>query len=104
MMHVMNGAAESLGFRQDVDALHAELTETSIMMHRHPALVAADRLERGLMGRIETDELFRRGLRALTPNGIIGDARAATPEIGAAVLERLAEHLAAFARRQFGAG
>ncbi|HLW47720.1 MAG TPA: creatininase family protein [bacterium] len=100
MMQVMNGAAESLGVRQDVDALHAELTETSIMMARHPALVATDRLEAGRMGRIDTDELFRRGLRAITPNGILGDARQAKPEIGAAVLERLADHLAAFARRK----
>ncbi len=103
MMRVMNGAAEALGARQDVDALHAELTETSVMMARHPALVARDRLERGLMGRIDTSELFRRGMRALTPNGIVGDARAATPAIGDAVLERLADHLAAFARRELGA-
>ncbi len=103
MMQVMNGAAEALGARQDVDAPHAELTETSIMMARHPALVARDRLERGLMGRIDTSELFRRGMRAMTPNGIVGDARAATPEIGAAVLERLSDHLAAFARRELGA-
>jgi Creatinine amidohydrolase len=78
-----------LGVRQDVDALHADLTETSVMMARHPALVATDRLERGLMGRVDADELMRRGLKAMTPNGIVGDARAATPEIGAAVRERL---------------
>ena len=100
MMQVMNAAAESLGARQDVDALHAELTETSVMMARHPALVAKDRLARGLMGRIDMNELFQRGLKAMTPNGIMGDARAATPEIGAAVLERLSDHLAAFARRE----
>jgi creatinine amidohydrolase len=100
MMQVMNGAAESLGARQDVDALHAELTETSVMMARHPALVAKDRLEQGRMGRIDADDLFRRGLKAITPNGILGDARAATPEIGAAVLERLSDHLVAFARRE----
>lgn len=104
MMQVMNAAAESLGVRQDVDALHAELTETSVMMAKHPALVARDRLEQGKMGRIDTDDLFKRGLRAITPNGIMGDARAATPEIGAAVLERLSDHLAAFARRELGAG
>lgn len=102
MMQVMNAAAESLGARQDVDALHAELTETSVMMARHPALVATDRLERGRMGRIDADELFRVGLKALTPNGILGDPRTASPEIGAAVLERLSEHLAAFARRELG--
>jgi creatinine amidohydrolase len=104
MMQVMNRAAESLGARQDVDALHAELNETSMMMHGHPSLVATDRLEQGLMGHVDPDELFRRGLRAMTPNGIIGDARAATSELGAAVLGRLADHLAAFAQRAFAAG
>jgi creatinine amidohydrolase len=104
MMRVMNAAAESLGVRQDVDVLHAELNETSIMMAQHPALVATERLERGLMGRVDTEELFRRGLRAMSSNGIIGDARAATPELGAAVLERLADHLAAFARLELDGG
>ena len=100
MMQVLNAAAASFGARQDADVLHAELTETSVMLARHPSLVATDRLERGLTGRIDPDELLRRGLRAMTPNGILGDPRAATAEIGAAVLERLADHLAAFARRQ----
>jgi creatinine amidohydrolase len=104
MMQVMNAAAESLGVRQDADALHAELTETSIMMVRHPALVAKDRFAQGRMGKIDADELFKGGLKALTPNGILGDARAATPEIGAAVLERLSDHLAAFARRELNGG
>jgi creatinine amidohydrolase len=104
MMRVMNAAAESLGVRQDVDAVHAEVTETSVMMARHPGLVATDRLERGAMGRIDTDKLFRDGLKAITPNGILGDARRATPEIGAAVVERLSDHLAAFARRELDGG
>jgi creatinine amidohydrolase len=101
MMQIMNAAAESLGVRQDVNVLHAELTETSVMMARHPALVVKDRLVEGRMGRVDPDELLRRGLRAVSPNGIMGDARAATPDIGAAVLERLSDHLAAFARREF---
>ncbi|HKX17497.1 MAG TPA: creatininase family protein [bacterium] len=104
MMQVMNAAAESLGVRQEVDALHAELTETSVMMARHPALVARDRLEQGKMGHVDTEDLFRRGLKAITPNGIMGDPRAATPEIGTAVLERLSDHIAAFARRELSAG
>jgi len=101
-MRVMVEAAAQMGAPQDVDAIHAEVTETSIMMLRHPALVAADRLEQGRMGRIDRDDLFRRGLRAITANGILGDARGATPQIGDAVLERLAEHLAAVVRRQPG--
>ena len=98
-MRVMVETAAQMGAPQDVDAIHAEVTETSIMMLRHPALVAADRLEQGRMGRIDRDDMFRRGLRAITPNGILGDARGASTQIGDAVLERLTEHLAAVVRR-----
>jgi len=104
MMRVMVETAAALGAPQDVDAIHADATETSIMMVRHPALVATDRLERGLLGRIDADRMFREGFRALTPNGIAGDATLATPAVGAAVLERLSDHLAGEIRRQLSAG
>lgn len=100
MMRVMVGVAAQMGAPQDVDAIHADATETSIMMLRHPSLVAADRLERGYLGRIDADELFRRGMKVFTPNGIFGDARQATPQIGEAVLERLTEHFAAIVRQR----
>ncbi len=74
------------------------------MMVRHPALVAADRLERGYLGRINQDELFRRGLRAFTPNAILGDARGASPQIGEMVLGRLTDHVAAYVRQRLGQG
>lgn len=99
-MRVMVETAAKMGAPQDVDAIHAEVTETSVMMLRHPTLVAADRLEQGLMGRIDRDDMFRRGLRAITPNGILGDARGASPQIGDAVLDRLADHLAAVVGRR----
>jgi len=95
MMAVMTGAAAEFGVRHEVDAIHADVTETSVMLRRHPQLVETGRYEPGRMGHIDTDELFRRGLKAITPNGILGDPRGATPEIGEAVIERLAEHFAA---------
>ncbi|MBI3997394.1 MAG: creatininase family protein [Armatimonadetes bacterium] len=101
-MRVMVETAAAMGAPQDVDAIHAEVTETSVMMLRHPSLVAADRLEQGYLGRIDPDELFRRGMKAFTPNGIFGDARGASPQIGEAVLERLSDHLAAAVRERLG--
>lgn len=101
-MRVMVEAAAALGAPQEVDAIHAEVTETSIMLARHPHLVASDRLERGLMGHIDTDELFRRGLRALTPNGILGDATRANPQIGEVVLEHLSDHVVTAVRERLG--
>ena len=74
------------------------------MMVHHPALVAADRLERGYLGRVNQEDLFRRGLKAITPNGILGDATRARPDIGEAVLERLTDHVAAFVRQRLGQG
>lgn len=101
-MRVMVETAAALGAPQQVDAIHAEVTETSAMMALHPHLVASDRLEKGLMGHVDHDELFRRGLKALTPNGILGDARGASPEIGEAVLDRLSDHVVETLRRALG--
>jgi creatinine amidohydrolase len=104
LMKTMLEAAARLGAPQDVDAIHAEVTETSIMMARHPALVHADRLELGYVGRIDRQELFRRGLRAFTPNGILGDARRASMQIGEAVLEHVTGYLAASVQQRLGQG
>ncbi|MDR7420639.1 MAG: creatininase family protein [Armatimonadota bacterium] len=102
MMRVMVGTAAEMGAPQDVDAIHADVTETSIMMARHPHLVATDRIEVGYLGRSDANEIFTRGMRAITPNGIFGDPRRASVEIGNAVIERLTSDLADFVRRQLG--
>jgi creatinine amidohydrolase len=81
-------------------AIHADVTETSVMMLRHPALVATDRLEAGFLGRIDAQDLWTRGLRAFTPSGIIGDPRRASADLGEAVVEALASHVTDLVRRQ----
>lgn len=102
MMRVMVEEAASRGAPQDVDAIHADACETSIVLYLRPDLVRRDRLEPGSTGRLNLDTLFHQGLRAITPNGVLGDPRNATPEIGAAVLERLADHLVQQVRSQLG--
>jgi len=100
LMRVMVETAAGLGAPQDVDVIHAEATETSIMMARHPHLVAAHRAERGFLGRVDPEDVFRRGMRAITANGIFGDATLAKPEIGEALLDRLTDYLAATVRER----
>jgi creatinine amidohydrolase len=102
LMRTMGQVAAEMGVPQDVDAIHADVTETSIMMARHPDLVAPDRLEVGYLGRIDPQEIFARGMRAITPNGIFGDPRRASAQMGEALVERLAEHLAALVRQELG--
>jgi creatinine amidohydrolase len=100
MMKVMVGTAAAMGAPQDVDAIHADVTETSVMMARQPSLVSAGRLEAGYLGRINTTEIFTRGMRAITPSGVFGDPRRASAQIGDAVVERLSDFLVAFVRQQ----
>jgi creatinine amidohydrolase len=103
LMRVMVDTAAALGAPQDVDAIHADACETSLVMHLRPDLVRADRLEAGFTGRLDLDTLFARGLRALTPNGVLGDPRNSRPEVGAAVLDRLVDHLVQQVHKQLGA-
>ncbi len=51
--------------------------------------------ELGHMETFDIDELFRDGLRGLTANGILGDPRGATAELGEAIVADLEEYLVA---------
>jgi creatinine amidohydrolase len=76
---------------------HADLAETSEMLCIRPDLVRADRAERGHVQAFDRDlmdRIFRDGFRAVTPNGILGDARGASVEIGEACIARAAEGIA----------
>jgi creatinine amidohydrolase len=77
--HVRNGDA------------HAGETETSMMLAIAPNLVRMSRAEAGrpepLVDLI--DDLRAGGVRAVSPNGILGDPRGATVNHGKALLTRL---------------
>jgi len=75
--------------------VHAGRAETSLMLHLDPARVVTGALEAG-----ETAPLTRLlpllrsgGVRAVSPNGVLGDPRGATAGEGAALLERMAAEL-----------
>ena len=76
---------------------HADLAETSEMMCIRPELVHGERAERGHMEAFDEtlmDRIFREGFRAVTPNGVLGDARGATLEIGEACIAAGADGMA----------
>lgn len=81
--------------------LHAGRLETSVMLALHPELVGTERP----VGRTEDvvalwPELRRRGVRAVSPNGVLGDATNASVAEGLGVLEAWERDLAeAVARR-----
>lgn len=76
---------------------HADLAETSEMLVIRPELVRLDRAERGHVQRFDAslaERIFGEGFRAVTPNGVLGDPRGATAEIGEACLRHAAAGIA----------
>jgi creatinine amidohydrolase len=76
---------------------HAGRTETSLMLHVEPDAVRSDRSVPGVTTPIE--ELLPRlradGVRAVSPNGVLGDPAGATAEEGGALLADLVQRLVA---------
>lgn len=72
---------------------HAGLVETAIMLHLDPAVVDVSRLEPGdtrPIGELMS-LLSARGVREVSPNGILGDPRGADAATGAVLLRRMIE-------------
>lgn len=89
---------KELGLCQDVTVNHADITETSFVLSVCPELVDLEKAERGFVGAFDSVALLQQGLkdgglRRLSPNGILGDARGATPEIGRRVTECVVDYL-----------
>lgn len=77
---------------------HADIAETALMLAFRPDLVRTDRAEAGYTGTVDDALLergFREGFDTISANGILGDARGATAELGERLLEEEAALLAA---------
>ncbi len=73
---------------------HADIAESSEMLVIRPELVHEERAEPGYVGEVTPELLervFREGFRSVTDNGILGDARGMSEEIGRRCLERTAD-------------
>jgi creatinine amidohydrolase len=70
---------------------HAGLTETSLLLHLEPSLVRADVAEAGETQPIADlmDRLRSHGVRSVSPNGVLGDPRTATADLGRRLLADL---------------
>lgn len=76
---------------------HAGRTETSVQLALDPGRVRADRAEAGASGELADlmPALRERGVRAVSPNGVLGDPAGASAEHGRALLRAAADDLAA---------
>lgn len=79
--------------RTDTAGPHAEVLETSMMLHLHPDLVRMERAIPGFTGEAPLEDVIAKGMRSLTSNGILGDPVGSTAEMGEAVLGAIVERL-----------
>jgi creatinine amidohydrolase len=84
--------------RHDTTTPHADLTETSEMLHAYPAMVREDKIATGFVGDVSLAQLQADGLDSVTTNGVLGDPVGSTAEIGEAVMTSLVEYLAGVVR------
>lgn len=73
---------------------HADIAESSELLHLHPELVRVARAEAGTVGVLDqtaVDLIFEKGFRAITANGILGDARGMDGELGERLLDATAK-------------
>ena len=97
----LNAATERLRF-EGRDALwvpcmpvhgdaHAGRTETSVLLYLHPSRVVPDRAPVGRVERLDAllPELREKGVRAVSPNGVLGDPSGASAAEGKTLLEQM---------------
>ena len=95
--------SERFGVPVEEAQWHADVLETACMLAIRPDLVRMDKAARGWISQDgQGVDLYMDSLRVLTPNGVVGDARRATREMGEALLERLSDWMAERLRRRLG--
>ncbi|WP_175837433.1 creatininase family protein [Burkholderia anthina] len=90
-------AVEEAGGDPESVGGHADIAETSLMIHLHPGSVRHDRLVAGHVGVMTTEQLNRmwnEGVASISPSGVLGDARGSSREIGETCLHATARLLA----------
>jgi len=95
-------ATQATSDLQDRIGGHADVAETSVMLAIHPELVQMDKAGEGYRGEVSEAVLarvIRDGLRSVSANGILGDARGATAETGERCIAALADRIAAHFRQ-----
>lgn len=95
---------EKFGVPLEEAGFHADVIETACMLVIRPDLVHMDRAVPGFIGDNKPllDKIFVEGIQSVTENGIVGDPRRATREMGEALLEHLTDVLSGELRQRLG--
>jgi len=106
LMEVWTRVAAESGLGAGVGG-HADVAEGSIMLALHPERVRPERAEPGVTGTLSeetTARLFAHGMKAVSPNGILGDPTGMNAALGRRLVDALADMLADRFSRSDGRG
>ena len=101
VVETWKGAVAAAGGQPDRVGGHADIAESSVMLSLHPELVREDLAEPGYLPELTDDmisRIMRDGMDSVTPNGILGDARGMTRQIGERCIAALADVMAGYFR------
>lgn len=102
MIEVWKRVVDEEGSLGDRVGGHADIAESSVMLCLHPELVHEEAAAEGHPPDLSAafiDRLLREGLRSITPNGILGDARGMSPQIGLRCIETMADLMTEYFHR-----
>jgi creatinine amidohydrolase len=97
-----NLVGERFGVPAEEACWHADVLETACMLAIRPDLVHMERAAAGWVGDNTKIDLNAKDFRDWTPNGVLGDPRRATAEMGFALLDALSDWMAVRLRSRLG--
>lgn len=85
------------GMKKELDdyketMIHAGGGETAVVRAIDEKLVREDKIEKGYEGELSLSDLFVKGLKYFTQNGVLGDPSNVTSEAGNSVLETISDY------------
>lgn len=100
-LNIISEKASKYGISAEIIGPHAGEGETSMVLAIRPDLVDLSKAEQGYMGNIEEARkiVLEKGTKALTSNGIFGDAKIAETERGKDYIESIVEFYVQYIRR-----
>jgi len=90
-MELMNKGMKDAGIDFEEPIIHSGASETSILLAIREELVRKDRLEKGYTEDIPISNLFAKGLKFFTENGVLGDPNLASEKAGEIILESISD-------------
>jgi creatinine amidohydrolase len=104
VLDAWRAAAQRIAGLADQVGGHADVAESSIMLAVRPAAVRSDLAEAGFTGSMDgalLARVFTDGVKSVAPNGVLGDPRSMSSELGFACMGAVADLLAGYAAARY---